>query len=184
MTEEIRREKVSFVDTVPSPSPWGARLGLGAPRRSRPGPCPRSRPSPWARDLRRELASRATRIPCSWIPLSRASRATSDDFPRVPPPRQVHPSPPLPRRRDGRPDARAPSDRRVRLLSSRLSPRRTWRPRESSRGRSCEGGGDWIPLTLPAAAAIFVCYADRSNISTAIIPMARQYHWIRSRGGC
>lgn len=28
-----------------------------------------------------------------------------------------------------------------------------------------------------AAAAIFICYADRSNISTAIIPMATQYGW-------
>ena len=35
-----------------------------------------------------------------------------------------------------------------------------------------DGSSDWITLTALAAAAIFVCYADRSNISTAIIPMA------------
>ena len=38
-------------------------------------------------------------------------------------------------------------------------------------------GGDWFTLTLLAAAAIFICYADRSNISTAIIPMAKEFGW-------
>jgi MFS family permease len=39
------------------------------------------------------------------------------------------------------------------------------------------GDDDWKKLTLLAAAAIFICYADRSNISTAIIPMAAQFGW-------
>ena len=40
-----------------------------------------------------------------------------------------------------------------------------------------DGSSDWITLTALAAAAIFVCYADRSNISTAIIPMAEAFSW-------
>ena len=48
---------------------------------------------------------------------------------------------------------------------------------------SGDGSRDWRTLTLLAAAAIFVCYADRSNISTAIIPMARQFGWDKIREG-
>ena len=34
-----------------------------------------------------------------------------------------------------------------------------------------------------AAVAIFVCYADRSNISTAIIPMAKDFGWDKIQSG-
>lgn len=34
-----------------------------------------------------------------------------------------------------------------------------------------------------AALSVVICYADRSNISTAIIPMAQQYGWDPSRQG-
>jgi MFS family permease len=34
-----------------------------------------------------------------------------------------------------------------------------------------------IPFTLLSAFAIAVSYADRSNLSTAIIPMSETYHW-------
>ena len=45
-------------------------------------------------------------------------------------------------------------------------------------------GGDWFKLTVLTAVAIFICYADRSNISTAIIPMAQQYGWDKvAQGG-
>ena len=45
-------------------------------------------------------------------------------------------------------------------------------------GGSGDGGdSDWTNLTVLAAAAIFICYADRANISTAIIPMAAQFGW-------
>lgn len=40
-----------------------------------------------------------------------------------------------------------------------------------------DGQNDWQTLTFLAALAIFICYADRSNISTAIIPMAKQFSW-------
>lgn len=136
------REKVSFVDTVPPPLTLGGRAWAWARHDGR-GCGPRGLAPPDRRLGRARPPARA-RFSRDAHPLlvgcrsSRASRATSDDFPRVPPPRQVHPPRLLsPRRRDGRPHrSRTPSDRRVRLLSSRLSPRRTWRPRESSRGRS------------------------------------------------
>ena len=50
----------------------------------------------------------------------------------------------------------------------------TTRPGDRTDG---DGSSDWITLTALAAAAIFVCYADRSNISTAIIPMAEAFSW-------
>ena len=50
----------------------------------------------------------------------------------------------------------------------------TARPGDRTEG---DGSSDWITLTALAAAAIFVCYADRSNISTAIIPMAKAFSW-------
>ena len=50
----------------------------------------------------------------------------------------------------------------------------TMRPGDRTDG---DGSSDWITLTALAAAAIFVCYADRSNISTAIIPMAKAFSW-------
>ena len=133
-----------------------------------------------ARDLRRELASRATRIPCSWDVGRRAHRV---------PRRTTFPA--FPRRGRFTPRASSPRGEETDDLIARAppptgasvsSPRGSLRDERGDRashheGGHREGGGDWIPLTLLAAAAIFVCYADRSNISTAIIPMARQYHW-------
>ena len=69
-----------------------------------------------------------------------------------------------------------------------VSPKQAWRGRGRGRGRRARrrpgdrrdndgDGGDWFTLTLLAAAAIFICYADRSNISTAIIPMAKEFGW-------
>ena len=37
--------------------------------------------------------------------------------------------------------------------------------------------GQTIPFTLLSALAIAISYADRSNLSTAIIPMAAAFHW-------
>ena len=37
--------------------------------------------------------------------------------------------------------------------------------------------GQTIPFTLLSALAIGISYADRSNLSTAIIPMAAAFHW-------
>jgi len=133
-----------------------------------------------ARDLRRELASRATRIPCSSDVGRRAHRV---------PRRTTFPA--FPRRGRFTPLASSPRGEETDDLIARAppptgasvsSPRGSLRDERGDRashheGGHREGGGDWIPLTLLAAAAIFVCYADRSNISTAIIPMARQYHW-------
>ena len=48
------------------------------------------------------------------------------------------------------------------------------RPGDRTQG---DGSNDWVTLTGLAALAIFICYADRSNISTAIIPMAKQFSW-------
>jgi len=48
---------------------------------------------------------------------------------------------------------------------------------------SGDGENDWLTLTLLAAVAIFVCYADRSNISTAIIPMAKDFGWDKIQTG-
>ena len=36
-------------------------------------------------------------------------------------------------------------------------------------------GGDWVPLVFLAAVSVLICYADRSNLSDAIIPMTLQY---------
>jgi hypothetical protein len=36
-------------------------------------------------------------------------------------------------------------------------------------------GGDWVPLIFLAAVSVLICYADRSNLSDAIIPMTLQY---------
>lgn len=37
-----------------------------------------------------------------------------------------------------------------------------------------------------AALGIVICYADRSNMSTAILPMAEAFHWdkVRAARGC
>ena len=48
---------------------------------------------------------------------------------------------------------------------------------------SGDGKNDWLTLTFLAAVAIFVCYADRSNISTAIIPMAKDFGWDKIQSG-
>lgn len=34
-----------------------------------------------------------------------------------------------------------------------------------------------------AAISVVICYADRSNISTAILPMSEQYGWAQSQQG-
>jgi len=39
------------------------------------------------------------------------------------------------------------------------------------------GTWDTWALILIAFAAITICYADRSNISTAIIPMSQDHNW-------
>lgn len=41
----------------------------------------------------------------------------------------------------------------------------------------------WKRLTTLAACAIAICYADRSNISTAIIAMGREYAWDKTTEG-
>ena len=88
------------------------------------------------------------------------------------------------------PHARAPPSERRRppdsedasLSRTPLDPGAVRSPRPGDRV-SGDGSRDWGVLVLLAAAAIFVCYADRSNISTAIIPMAHQFGWDKIREG-
>ena len=68
------------------------------------------------------------------------------------------------------------------LSRTPLDPGAVRSPRPGDRV-SGDGSRDWGVLVLLAAAAIFVCYADRSNISTAIIPMAHQFGWDKIREG-
>ncbi|WIA14336.1 hypothetical protein OEZ85_002865 [Tetradesmus obliquus] len=42
---------------------------------------------------------------------------------------------------------------------------------------------DWLKLVTVAAIGIVICYADRSNMSTAILPMAEAYHWDKAFEG-
>jgi hypothetical protein len=39
------------------------------------------------------------------------------------------------------------------------------------------GQGTWRYLVGLCAVSVVICYADRSNISTAILPMAEQFGW-------
>ena len=82
-----------------------------------------------------------------------------------------------------RASADAPPDSEDASLSrTPLDPGAVRSPRPGDRV-SGDGSRDWGVLVLLAAAAIFVCYADRSNISTAIIPMAHQFGWDKIREG-
>ncbi|KAF8063765.1 PHT4 [Scenedesmus sp. PABB004] len=50
------------------------------------------------------------------------------------------------------------------------------------------GGGEpgnpsWLTLVLVAAAGVVICYADRSNMSTAILPMAEAFNWDKAFEG-
>jgi ACS family sodium-dependent inorganic phosphate cotransporter len=44
-------------------------------------------------------------------------------------------------------------------------------------------GGPWQYTLALATIAIFICYADRSNISVAILDMAKQFGWGESDKG-
>ena len=84
-----------------------------------------------------------------------------------------------------RPSERAPTtpdSEDASLSRTPLDPGAVRSPRPGDRV-SGDGSRDWGVLVLLAAAAIFVCYADRSNISTAIIPMAHQFGWDKIREG-
>ena len=39
----------------------------------------------------------------------------------------------------------------------------------------------WLSQVGFCTAAIFICYADRSNVSTAIIEMSKRYDWDQAR---
>jgi ACS family sodium-dependent inorganic phosphate cotransporter len=119
-------------------------------------------------------ASRASsRLPVTRVRAdSRRDAGRSARFPRVVVVRDT-----FPRRRTptflvgrGKPRvvARAVSDERTSAASFET------RPGDRTEG---DGSKDWISLTVLAALAIFVCYADRSNISTAIIPMSKEFGW-------
>ena len=54
---------------------------------------------------------------------------------------------------------------------------------ESTRRMSSTDEVTWKRLTTLAACAIAICYADRSNISTAIIAMGREYAWDKTTEG-
>lgn len=45
------------------------------------------------------------------------------------------------------------------------------------------GGGGWRYLVALCALSVVICYADRSNISTAIVPMAAQFGWDKAFEG-
>ncbi len=40
---------------------------------------------------------------------------------------------------------------------------------------------NWVYLVALCALSVVVCYADRSNISTAVLPMAEQFNWDKVR---
>ncbi len=42
---------------------------------------------------------------------------------------------------------------------------------------------DWRVMVALATASVVICYADRSNISTAILPMAEHFHWDKAFQG-
>jgi hypothetical protein len=44
-------------------------------------------------------------------------------------------------------------------------------------------GGPWQYTLALATVAIFICYADRSNISVAILEMQKQFGWDESYKG-
>lgn len=45
------------------------------------------------------------------------------------------------------------------------------------------GSSNWQYLVALCAMSVVICYADRSNISTAILPMAEQFHWDKAYEG-
>jgi len=40
----------------------------------------------------------------------------------------------------------------------------------------------WKYLVTLAALSVVICYADRTNISTAILPMSKELNWDKVRG--
>ena len=41
----------------------------------------------------------------------------------------------------------------------------------------------WLTVVLLCGAAVFISYIDRTNISVAIIPMAKEYGWDKGTQG-
>jgi hypothetical protein len=57
-------------------------------------------------------------------------------------------------------------------------------PSGSGSGGGGSGGGtNWAAVVALAALGIVICYADRSNMSTAIIPMAADFGWDKAYQG-